>query len=240
MLTFVTFRWAPPRGYRSQFRPQAVVALRDMIRRHYPHPHRFVCVCDDPSGMGDVETMALWNEFANIPNPNGRHNPSCYRRLKLFAPEAAEMFGERIVCLDLDMVAVADLTPLFDRDEDFIVWGESDYPTTQWYNGSVWMLRAGTRTKVWTEFDPKTSPLLAKRAGKKGSDQGWLSYILSNPREATWGRNDGVYSFRKHIQPMGGHLPANARLIAFHGKVDPWHWQAQRHDWVRENWGVAA
>lgn len=237
--TIVTFKWKPQANYRSKFTAQSVLALHAMVARHYQKPHRFVCVTDDRAGLESIETLPLWPDHGQLPNPNSPKNPSCYRRLKLFAPDAGEIFGERVICLDLDTVAVGDLSPLFDRTEDFVIWGESDYPQSQWYNGSFWSLRTGTRTRVWTEFDPKRSPAMAKAAGKKGSDQGWFAYILG-PQEATVGRLDGIYSFRKHIFPAGGRLPANARLVAFHGHQDPWGQLAQQFPWVREHWGVAA
>lgn len=234
MLTFVCFKWKPPSGYRSQYGPEQVQTLRAMIARHYRKPHRFVCVTDDAKGLDGIETIQLWRDLAQVPNPLGQHNPSCYRRLKLFAPDAGETFGERVVAIDLDVVIVGDLEPLFDRPEDFVIWGQSDFPRTQWYNGSLWMLRTGTRTKAWTKFDPVRSPGLAVRAGCKGSDQGWLNYVL--PNEATWGTTDGVYSYRVHIAKNGWSLPENARIVAFHGKVDPWHYHAQQIGWVREHY----
>lgn len=240
MPTILTFKWKPQlHGYRSTFTAHSVLALHDMIVRHYLKPHRFVCATDDATGLDRIETMPLWNDHAEITNPHGRQNPSCYRRLKVFAPDARAIFGERVICLDLDMIVVANLAPLFDRDDDFIIWGESDFPRSQWYNGSLWSLRTGTRPQVWTEFDPRVSPMAAKRAGKRGSDQGWFSYILG-PHEKTWSRADGVYSYRKHIEPAGGRLPENARIVAFHGRHDPWSIGPQRLDWVREHWGVAA
>jgi len=239
MLTVATFRWKPPTGYRSVFGPETVIVLRDMIRRNYAQPHRFVCVTDDPAGLKDVETIPLWDDFASVPSPHGRGNPSCYRRLKLFDPTIASLLGPRIVSMDLDTVIVGDLAPIFNRTEDFVIWGQADQ-AKQWYNGSLFMLTAGARPRVWSEFNPKTSPLLAKRAGKFGSDQGWISYCLG-PKEATFGQQDGVYSFRVHVQPKGDdYLPENARIINFHGHVDPWHWRAQRLDWVRKHYGVAA
>lgn len=239
MLTFVTFKWAPPAGYRSSYQPEYVHALKRQIDRHYAAPHRFVCVTDDPKGLEGIETVPLWPDFADLANPSGRHNPSCYRRLKLFAPDAGKTFGDRLVVMDLDTVIVGDLTPLFDRPEEFVIWGQTDFPGKQWYNGSLWMLRTGTRTKVWTEFNPKTSPHQAHRAGCRGSDQGWLSYILGK-KEATWSTAEGVYSWRVHIRPTGNVLPADARIVNFHGHVDPWSYKAQHIDWVREHWGVAA
>ncbi|MDH5244816.1 MAG: hypothetical protein OEW98_00070 [Betaproteobacteria bacterium] len=238
MLTIVTFKWQPPPGYRSAFRPEAVIALRDMVARHYPAPHRFVCITDDAKGLKDVETLPLWSDHATVPSPHGRGNPSCYRRLKLFDPAIASLLGPRFLSLDLDTVIVGDVRPIFDRPEDFVIWGETN--PNSFYNGSMFLLTAGARAKVWTEFNPKTSPMLAKRAGRFGSDQGWISYCLG-PGEARWGRDDGVYSFRVHLEPQGTDtLPANCRIVMFHGKVDPWDWRAQRLAWVREHWGVAA
>jgi hypothetical protein len=34
-ITFVTWRWQPPRGYRSSYAPETVYAVREMLRRHY-------------------------------------------------------------------------------------------------------------------------------------------------------------------------------------------------------------
>jgi hypothetical protein len=240
VLTVVTFRWQPAPGYRSKFGPAEVNTLFRMVDRHYQAPHRNVCVTDDPRGLDrTIEVVPLWDDFAAIPSPHGPGNPSCYRRLKLFDPSIASLLGPRFVCLDLDTVIVGDLRPLWDRTEDFMIWGETN--PKSFYNGSMFMLTAGARPQVWTDFDPRVSPRLTKRAGRFGSDQGWISYCLG-PGEATWGRDDGVYSFRVHLEPNNGgeDLPANARIVMFHGKVDPWSWKGQRLAWVREHYGVPA
>jgi len=235
-LSVATFKWKASPGYRSHFESEHVNVLFRMIDRHFSGAYRKICVTDDAAGIEPgIEVVPLWPDFSDVPNPNGRHNPSCYRRLKLFAPDAASIVGERVVVMDLDTVIVGDLTDLFSRQEDFVIWGQSDYPKTQWYNGSLWMLKTGTRPRVWTEFDPKTSPTLAAKAGKKGSDQGWFGYVLG-PNEATWNTQDGVYSYRVHLSRLGWKLPANAKVVCFHGKVDPWHYDAQQHPWVRSNW----
>jgi hypothetical protein len=157
----------------------------------------------------------------------------------VFAPDAGKVFGERLVSMDLDTVIVDNIEPLFDTDADFKIWGESDFPRTTWYNGSLWMLKTGTRTKVWTEFDEEKSPAIAARANARGSDQGWLSYILG-PNEATWGRKDGVYSFRKHLFPLGEKIPSDVRIVSFHGHADPWGYVAQHFKWVRKHYPLDA
>lgn len=160
-------------------------------------------------------------------------NPSCYRRLRAFAPDIGTSFGERFVSVDLDTVIVRDVTPLWHRPEPFVIWGETD--PRSWYNGSMFLLTAGARAKVWQEFNPKISPMAARKAGKFGSDQGWISFCLGKG-EATWGRQDGVYSYRVHLQPNRGQLPNDARIVFWHGRVDPWSPEAQRLGWVREHW----
>src|SRR5262245_54325564 len=119
----VCFKWRPASPqYRSTFGPETVNVLRAMVARHFPHPHRFICVTDDPVGIDHrVEIVPLWEDFSQVPSPHGnlRKNPSCYRRLRMFASDAAEILGDRFVTLDLDCVIVGDMTSVWDRSEDF-------------------------------------------------------------------------------------------------------------------------
>lgn len=237
MLTVCTFKWRPSPGYRSRFTAESVRVLHRKVAEHYPSPHRFVCITDDPSGLDGIETVPLWNDYADVPSPHGGRNPSCYRRLKLFDPAIREVLGARVACIDLDTVIVDDIRPLLDRTEEFVIWGETD--PRSWYNGSMMLLTTGSRPQVWTDFNPRTSPRQAKAAGRFGSDQGWISHCLGKG-EATWTRDDGVYSFRVHMKSRPSRLPENARMVMFHGKVDPWSHDAQQFDWVREHWGIPA
>lgn len=233
-LTIVTWKWRTP-GYRSTFTAEHVNILSRMVRRHYPHPHRFICVTDDDRGIdGHIGIVPIWQDFAALPNPSIQSGPSCYRRLRAFSAEAAEMFGPRFVSLDLDCVIVGDMTPVWNRPEDFVIWGDT-HPTT-YYNGSMWLLRAGTRRQVWETFDPIRSPQISKERRQLGSDQGWIGACLG-PHEARWSTGDGVYSYRMHIRRIHqGRLPQNARIVIFHGGVDPDSPEAQALDWVREHY----
>lgn len=232
-LQVVAFKWRTP-GYRSQFRGAHVNVLRRMVARNYRKPHDFVCVTDDPRGIETgIRIVPLWPDHGRLQNPMGRHQPSCYRRLKLFSAEAEQIIGKRFIALDLDIVVTGDLAPIFDRTEDFVMWGDT-HPRT-FYNGSMMLMTAGARREVWDEFDPATSPAKAKAAGHFGSDQGWISYRLGRG-QAMWGQAEGIYSWRVHLVQGQKPLPENARVVIFHGKQDPWGPVAQRHAWVRENW----
>lgn len=233
MLSIVTFKWKPAPTYRSQYSAEVVNVLAAMVRRRYRDPHEFVCITDDPRGLdARIRVVPLWDDFAHLPAPQGSKNPSCYRRLKLFSGYMATLIGPRFIALDLDIVLTGDVTALWNRSEDFVMVGETNPKTP--YNGSMILLTAGARLKVWETFDPQRSPQLAKQAGFYGSDQGWISYCLGKG-EATWTRKDGVYCYRNHL--IGERdLPANARVILFNGKIDPWASCVNHLPWIQAHY----
>lgn len=240
MLSVVTWFWMSPKGYRSTFGAARVNALFRMVRRHYPHPLRCICVTDHPQGIdADIEIVPDWRDFERVPALSKRGDPSCYRRLRAWHPDVGTEFGQRFVTLDLDVVIVRDVAPLWNRAEDCVLLRDARHKRQ--YNGSMVMLKAGARPSVWSDFNPERSPRIAKDAGYLGSDQAWISYRL--PREATWSAHDGVFSFW-HDRDMvkTGRLPKEARIVSFCGKDgDPWSASIQRRlPWVREHYGAPA
>lgn len=236
MISFVTFKWDNP-GYRSKFTHQHVNISRSMISRHYPLPHRFICITDNAEGIDPgIEVIPLWNDHANIPNPSWPNGPSCYRRLKVFSKDFEQIAGERFVCLDLDIVFTGDLTKLFSRTEDFLIWntGNPRIP----FCASMFMMTAGKFSQVWDDFDAKTSPQKALESSHmKGSDQAWIAHKLGT-KLTGWGVNDGVYSYRDHVtRNFGAKLPKNANTVIFHGKPDPWDYTAlQASPWIYDHY----
>lgn len=231
MLSIVCWKWHRP-GYRSTFTGEHVNAMARMCRRHYRPDVRVICVTNDPAGIDlSVEIVPDTADFSDVPSPHGGNNPTCYRRLRMWHPDAARWFGQRFVSLDLDMVLTADVKPVWDRPEDVVLYRDPYRPTQ--YNGSMVLITAGARPDVWSAFDPNRSPQIARGAGFMGSDQAWLSLRL--PGEKTWGPEDGVYSFRKDIERTGK-LPGDARIVVMHGRTDPWT-GGQNYGWCRDNWG---
>lgn len=246
-LSVVCFKWKPRPGYRSAYGPEQVNTLRRMVARNYDKWHQFVCVTDDPIGLDpQIKVVPLWNDFASVPNPSFRDGPSCYRRLKVFSRDMGEVLGPRFICLDLDVVITGDLSPLLDNPHPFVGWRN---PNPMWpLNGSMFMLSAGAHPEVWESFDPVTSPSTSNLAGCRGSDQGWMSYVLGRD-VPTWDQNDGVYSFQDEILrsrstvvrgklfPRTPHLPDNAKVVIFHGAIDPWSPLAEKMaPWVKEHY----
>jgi len=236
MLRVVCWLWPPmSKNYRSRFDASHVNTLRNMVERHYPDEHEVVCVTNMPEGIDErVRIVPLWNEFADVFSPHGDNQPSCYRRVRAFSDEMADVIGPRFVSVDLDCVIVRDMRPLWNRKEDFVIY---NYPMrTTPYNGSMWMMDAGCRSKVYTDFDPIISPQLAKKASFRGSDQAWFCYALG-PKEATWGYRDGVVAYRSDLKCRGYQLPDHARIVFFQGLVDPWDEDAlKRAPWIEDHY----
>lgn len=233
-LVFVTHKWKPLPGYRSDFGARQVNVTYSMLDRRYRKPFEMVCFTDDSEGIdGAIRVLPLPAEHGDLRSPHGPGNPSCYRRLKLFSREMAEVIGPRFVNIDLDMVITADVTETFDRPEPFVIWASGGQRTP--YNGGLYMMTAGAHPEVWETFDPKVSPQKAMGKGFFGSDQAWIMYCLY-PRAATWTSVHGIYSYRTQIKPNGNRLPANAKIVSCHGRHDPWHEDMQEILWVRENW----
>jgi hypothetical protein len=230
----VTFKWNAP-GYRSSFSSEQVNISRRMVQRHYPRPLRFICVTDDPRGLDpEIEAVPLWTEHAELKNITWRDGPSCYRRLKVFSRDFARIAGARFVCIDLDMVIVGDLRPLWDRPEPFVIWNPHNRRVK--YCASMFLMDAGAHAKIWESFDPRRSLDLARAAGCRGSDQAVINYHVR--RSPCWSPDDGVYSYRDQVMiPRRGSLPPDARVVIFCGKPDPWEAIAhERSPWIREHY----
>ena len=211
VLTVLCWKWG------SKYAPEHVNALRRQVARFYARPHRFVCCTNDARGLdADITVVPDPEDFAALRSPHGAAFPACYRRLRIFAPDAAALFGERFVCLDIDMVLVADVAPLWDRAEPFVAYRDPLHPTQ--ICGSMMLLTAGALPVVWDGFNPTRSPSLARAAGFRGSDQAWISFCARGA--PTWGPEDGVYSYRKDVAGKG--LPAGALVIVYHGSPKPW------------------
>lgn len=213
MITILTWLWTQPQ-MRTSYTAKHVNIWASMVSRHLDMPHELACVTNTPEGIDPkVRIITPPGDFEGMQTPrwtNGR--PSCFRRLAMFRRDAAAIFGERFVCMDLDVVVGGRLDPLFDRNDDLVIF-KGTKPERP-YNGSMILIRAGCRPQVYEEF----SKAGAIEAGEKftGSDQAWLAHILGDG-EATWSEADGVCWYN-----MRGTHKETPRLLFFPGSLKPW------------------
>jgi hypothetical protein len=189
-----------------------------MVRRNLSMPHRIACVTDMPKGIGsNIEIIKPPGEFHDIMPKWGPRKPNCYRRLSMFRHDAANIFGERFVCMDLDCVIGGPLDPLFDRKDDLVLFKgtQSDRP----YNGSMMLIKAGCRPKVYEGFNAEGARLSGEQF--VGSDQAWLALKLG-PKEKTWAERDGVYWYGRGSIYQAVAKKIMPRILFFPGKIKPW------------------
>lgn len=221
-LTVLCWLWSQEGG-RTTYTANHVNVWADMVRRNLSIPHRIACVTDTPAGIDPRTTIIRPpGEFEAVRIPTWRRDkPQCLRRVALFRPDAAAIFGERFACMDLDVVIGGSLDPLLGTSADFKIYRGTnpDRP----YNGSLFLLTAGARPQVYERFTPEG----AVEAGQRfvGSDQAWISHVLG-VGEQTWGPEDGIHWYGSHW----GLSDEARRLIFFPGSPKPWEVAGSRGD----------
>jgi hypothetical protein len=216
VLTVLTWLWKQPES-RAEYDARAVNVWAHMVSRNLSMPHRIACVTDMPEGIEPwIELIAPPGDFLDISNPDwSGKKPQCYRRLSMFRRDAAKIFGERFVCMDLDCVVSGPLDPLFDRGDDLVLYRGT--ARTRPYNGSMMLIRAGCRPQVFETFNQAAA--LESGALFCGSDQAWLAHCLGW-NEKVWDEADGVYFFGSRYARLRRAVPP--RVLFFPGNVKPW------------------
>lgn len=238
MNTVCCWLWQDDHAMRGRaFAPEHVNQLQRCLARHMPSAFRFVCIADRSDGFANnvefMETPKAAKLAGVTRTPEGPHFPSCYRRLWNFSEEA-KVLGDRVLCIDIDLVAVRSLERIFARQEEFVGWRPyRDWGQPLRFGGGIYLLTPGARTSVWTDFKGEESARDARHAGFRGSDQAWISYKLAN-REKYWDKTAGIYSVRD-LDKTTLALPTDAALVQFNGHTKPWQCTV---GWVMSNWNV--
>jgi hypothetical protein len=239
--TFVCWKWRSD-TYRQKFTHYHVnVWARSLRRVLKDMDARLVCITDDPTGV-EIETYPLWSDYSSLSNPSGSHLPSCYRRLKLFSSATTDAMGidrdAPVTWIDLDVVFVRDVRPMFQRPEHFVGWRGIGSMNNEVYNGTIVQFRAGRVDHLWDEFDPVKSPKQVNDAKYFGSDQGWISYKMAGVAPGWWSLRDGMFSYSRDVRPArNGYLPQIARIVSFNGRHKPWDEDVKaRQPWIEKYW----
>jgi hypothetical protein len=212
---------------RIDYGPALVNMQARAIRRNMSLPFELVCVTDYPADQFDssirlVDATEHFGELADL--------GKCYRRLKAFDPSMKELFAPRFAWLDLDMIVVRDLAPLFDHPHSIRCW-RSESLSGQPINGSIVQMDAGAHAHVWRDFDVGKTPAAARMHGFKGSDQACMAYALGKDIPL-WSWQDGVMHLGRNCGRSG--VPEHARVIFTPGgakMTDPI--VQHRYPWIR-------
>jgi len=230
MIDVLCWKWG------ALFGPEYVNRMAAMLRRHLTVPHQLHCITDNAEGIADhVVVWTMPGQYANTPR--------CRRRMQQYAADFDGRIGERLLSVDLDMVLVADITPLVQRPEPIVMW-RVQYADV--LSGSFVLWNAGALDGAWRAFQrsPESFPREASPRGI-GSDQAMLNHYLSTrPPIAEWKDADGFvpyfgtgYEALEHqgVGPNRPRLPPHARVVVL-GSADKYVMDTGKFDWVREHW----
>lgn len=218
----------------SKYGLEDVAKLYYGLRRNIDQDFRFIVVTDrKPFMLHGVETT-------QIQDPELCKVKGCFARLRMFDPKWQGRLGialdERIVGIDLDVVVVGKLDPIFNRGGSFRILGGANAANPCPFNGSLMMLRAGAHSEVWSDFSLEAAAKVPFY--EFPDDQGWIWHKLPNAEVWKVGADSGVYAFQKPGWEGPGlntnHIPDAARLVVFPGWRSPE--QFKHLPWVRDNW----
>src|SRR5574343_862843 len=207
----------------AKYSAEYVNKLFNMVTRNLKLPHNVVCFTDDPTGINsNVECRLL---------PTDSRFSGWWWKPYIFSKD---QFLESDVNLfiDLDMVIVNDMAPLFDYPGNIV--GMRDVIATIHPRieklGSAVIRWQGDYSRIWEEL-VKQPHVMKSRHG----DQDWILHLLKNEMARfpiewipsyKWGiRNkselvikDGRYVFST-VRNVD--VPNDAIILAFHGTPNP-------------------
>ncbi len=190
----------------GEYDAEYVERLRDGIARHLPLEHRFLCLSDVPVGVEDIPLKHDW--------------PGWWSKLEVFRPD---IFGD-ILFFDLDTVITGDLSDISRVGQLTML---SDFHDLENIASGVMYLPWSEREAIWREWIADPSGHMTRNRGH--GDGGFLRKFW-NRRASRWQDllPGQIVSYKAHVRKAvhpiengDGSLPADARVVCFHGRPRP-------------------
>lgn len=131
--------------------------------------------------------------------------PGFWAKVSMFQPGR---FSGRVLYLDLDVTVIGSLDELAYYPYHFCAIRDYQFPLQ--INSSVMAWDSSTADHVYSDFDPEAMERLH-------GDQNWIHEKVN----ATTFPKRWCPSYKANILPTGK-VPADARVIVYHGKPKPW------------------
>lgn len=204
----------------TRYGPEYVNRLYAMARRHTTGDIRFVCFTDDGSGIvPDVEIQPL-PDFPGVPDHLA---VKPWRKLSLWQKKLANMQGDALF-LDLDVIITGSLDEFFTYEPGkFCVIHNWTQPTQKVGNTSVFRFPIGKYPHIYDDFVANPEGIYQKYR----IEQQYISGELPVGAQVFW-PGSWCRSFKEELLPplplrwwQTPQLPADARIVVFHGKPDP-------------------
>lgn len=203
----------------SKYGPEYVNRLYAMVRRHLVGEFRFVCLTDDASGIrSEVQCLPI----PSLALPPGIPERG-WTKLTTFAADLHGLRGTALF-LDVDVVITRDITPFFEVPGEFLIIHDWKRPWRITGNSSVYRFKLGAHPDVLAAFLADQESI----RGRLRNEQAFLSEVLHRQGKLSYWPEDWCCSFKYHCIPAWPlcfwttpPLPPQARIVVFHGEVNP-------------------
>jgi len=210
----------------TKYGPEYVNRLYGMVRRHLSGDFNFVCLTDDANGIRPEVSCQP------IPPLNLRLKPGqrdgAWKKLTTFEADLLHGLRGTALFLDLDVVVVGSLDDFFTQPGEFLII--HDYPRFWRFgqrivgNSSVYRFQLGAHADVLAYFRSH----LAEVQREYRNEQDFLSHFLHRQGKLGYWPPTWCPSFKYHSIPIWPSNywrmpvpPPDARIVIFHGEVNP-------------------
>jgi hypothetical protein len=225
MLTLLLWYW---RGWRPVYTSTDVHASAALFRKHLPDGSRILCVTDQKlhaccRALLDGVVQLPADPFAGVRGVRPCTPMASWVRMNQCNAEWLHSIGVSgpVMSVDMDSVAVADLSPLLSPPEA-IKWQALRSASARLNPSVLWQREPGVLQGAWDNMT-----LAAVRAIPRhiiGSDQAWLSWwrhTHQTPTPMLLDRSHGVYQYAVKLCDIR-RRPALPRLWTFAGSRKQW------------------
>ncbi|MEO3713569.1 glycosyltransferase [Roseateles flavus] len=228
----------------TKYGPEYVNRLYAMVARHLRGPFRFVCLTDRVEGIRpEVQCLPI----PELKLPTGIPERG-WTKLTTFEADLHGLQGTALF-LDLDVVIVDDITPFFEVPGDFLIIHDWKRPWRITGNSSVYRFRLGAHADVLERFRREHEAIRARFR----NEQAYLSDEIHQQGKLQYWDAAWCASYKYHCIPTWPsnywkppHIPKGARILIFHGVMNPpdalagrsnGNWRkAKPAPWIAEHW----
>ncbi|SPJ24226.1 glycosyl transferase [Palleronia abyssalis] len=204
----------------TKYGPPYINRLYGMVARNITPPFRFICFCDDPTGIRpEVETLPLPEIDYEIPKTRS----GIWPKSRLWGARLGDLSGP-VLFLDLDLLVTGSLDPFFEfgAPDDVILSRNPSNPLERLGQTSVFRFPVGKLLPLQEIF--KADPLGVAEAyryeqrfvtrnapgGVKLFPRGWVAHFRRDCRRIT--------PLNYLLPPK---QPKDARIVIFPGHLTP-------------------
>ncbi len=202
----------------DKFGPQYVNSLYRMVEKNLTVPHRFVCFTDNKEGLDKgIETFGLPAlDDSGLPE-------KAWKKLGLFTGKLGDLEGEALF-LDLDIVIRDNIDCFFEKEGEFYIIKDWDFPNDIIGNSSVFKFKVNQHKEIIENFYKEGSDIRKRFK----NEQAFLSHQMYNKGILKYWDFKWCVSFKRRcLQKFPLNFfkmpndPKDAKIIVFHGRPTP-------------------